>query len=80
MKLFQRLTNSADAYLANSDWKDMVLLKLCLCSAGIMLGAAAVKLQKKSFVPIVAAFVFTLTYIPIMLKFLPFLQETPAKE
>ena len=35
------LFDLADQYIRECDWKDLALLKLCLCAMGILLGAAA---------------------------------------
>lgn len=74
--------SAADSYIARMNWKDMALVKLCLCAAGIMLGLAAPKKLRK-WAALGAVAVFVATYIPIMLKFLPHLiswgkEETDA--
>lgn len=33
------LFDLADQYIRECDWKDLALLKLCLCAMGILLGA-----------------------------------------
>ena len=33
----KKLFSAADSYIARMNWKDMALVKLCLCAAGIML-------------------------------------------
>ena len=37
----KKLFSAADAYIAKMNWKDLALVKLCLCAAGVMLGLAA---------------------------------------
>ena len=78
----KKLFSAADSYIARMNWKDMALVKLCLCAAGIMLGLAAPKRVRK-WAALGAVAVFVATYIPIMLKFLPHLiawgkEETDA--
>ncbi len=67
MKLF----DYADSYLKKCTWKDLALLKFCLCAVGIIIGIC---LPKKKKMPLLvgAAAVFTATYIPLMTKFISF--------
>ncbi len=58
----------ADEYVKECDWKDMALIKTCLCSLGIIIGTLIPK-QKKKPVLIVAIVIYIATYIPIMYKF-----------
>lgn len=78
----KRPFSAADAYIAKMNWKDLALVKLCLCAAGVMLGLAAPKRVRK-WAALGAVVVFVATYLPIMLKFLPHLigwgrEETDA--
>lgn len=75
----KRLFESANQYLRASDWKDMALLKFCLAAMGILLGIAVPERRKKP-VAFVAMGVFVATYIPLMLKYLPFLQNAAEEE
>ena len=68
----KKLRSAADAYIAKMNWKDMALVKLCLCAVGILLGLAAPKKARK-WVALGAGLVFVATYLPLMLKFLPHL-------
>ena len=63
------LFDLADQYIRECDWKDLALLKLCLCAMGILLGAAAPARWKKPLA-FGAVGVFIATYIPLMAKFL----------
>ena len=65
----KKLFSAADAYIAKMNWKDLALVKQCLCAAGVMLGLASPKVA-----------VFVATYLPIMLKFLPHLEGEMRKE
>ena len=78
----KKLFSAADSYIAKMNWKDMALVKLCLCAVGVLLGLAAPKRVRK-WAALGAVAVFVATYIPIMLKFLPHLiawgrEETDA--
>ena len=64
MKLFAK----ANAYCKESNWKDLALLKFCLCAIGIIIGL----LIPDAYFGIamgVALLVFLITYIPLMWKF-----------
>lgn len=63
-KLFQ----CADAYLEKSDWKDLALVKFCLCAIGVMIGLSVPK-EKKKYPFLAAGIVFVATCIPAMAKF-----------
>ena len=64
MKYFFDLGNQ---YVKESDWKDLTLIKFCLCAMGVILGVNVAPKHKKT-VTIVAALVFVATYIPLMGK------------
>ena len=70
--MMKKLLSAADAYIAKMNWKDMALVKLCLCAVGILLGLAAPKKARK-WAALGAGLVFVATYLPLMLKFLPHL-------
>lgn len=61
------LFDYADKYLKRSDWKDLALIKFCLFSMGILAGTWIPE-KKKDIARIIAAIVFTATYIPLMAK------------
>ena len=65
----KKLLSAADAYIAKMNWKDLALVKLCMCAAGVMLGLAAPKKLRK-WAALGAVIVFVATYLPLMLKFL----------
>lgn len=66
--MIKRLFDSADRYLEKSDWKDIAVIKFCLCSLGVMIGTA-VPAESKKKAAAGAAAVFTATYIPLMGKY-----------
>ena len=63
---------SADEFVRKSDWKDLAVLKFCLLSLGLLAGMQIAERCKKG-VGIAASVVFTLTYIPLMVKYLKIL-------
>lgn len=72
----KRIINTANVYVQESDWKDFALVKLCLCSVGLMIGAALPKKAKK---PVIfgAMAVFVATYVPLITKFMRILATMP---
>ena len=64
MKWFFEL---GDRYAAKSDWKDFALVKFCLCAMGVLIGVMVPKKYKKPAMA-VAAGVFLVTYVPLMVK------------
>lgn len=65
MKLF----TYADRYLRQSSWKDLALVKFCLCAVGVLIGLAVPRSRRRQFA-FGALVVFVTTYIPLMYKFL----------
>ncbi len=63
----QKLFTYADAYIKESDWQDLAMLKLCLGALGVLIGLSLPKKGKKTGA-LFAAGVFTATYIPLMAK------------
>lgn len=64
----KKLFEIADDYIKQCSWKDISLLKFCLCAFGFMLGLSVEKKYKK---PAMAAAlcIFCVTYVPLMAKF-----------
>lgn len=56
-------------YQKECDWKDLALIKFCLCAAGVMIGLCVPK-KKKKYPFIIAAVIFVAAYIPLMIKFI----------
>ena len=66
----------ANGYIKSIDWRDMALLKICLCAAGILIGLSIPK-NKKKFSFAAACVIFTVSYITLMAKFTKIvIQET----
>lgn len=68
-ELMEKLIDKADIYCKQSNWKDMALLKFCLCSIGVIIGLSMPKEKKKAPL-VIAIIVFLVTYIPLMNKFI----------
>ncbi len=64
----------ADKYIAESDWKDLAMIKFCLFSMGILAGMRIPEKNRKQAGWIAAA-VFAVTYIPLMAKFFSVITE-----
>ena len=59
------LFSYADAYIKNCTWKDLALVKFCLCAIGVMIGLSVPKEKRK--IPFLGSlFVFLVTYFPLM--------------
>ena len=72
------LFSCADEYVRRSSWKDLALVKLCLCAMGVMLGLCVPR-EKRRPVLIVAAVVFVMTWIPLMVKFVRIICQRPGR-
>ncbi|MBS6196627.1 MAG: permease of phosphate ABC transporter [Clostridiales bacterium] len=69
----------ADQYLRESDWKDLAMVKFCLCAMGIMIGLCVPK-EKKKYPFVAAGIVFVVTYIPLMAKYIKIFAGTFRQE
>ena len=73
------LFSYADAYIKKCTWKDLALIKFCLCAIGVMIGLSVPKEKKK--LPFLGAIVvFLVTYFPLMGKFVHVIREERGKE
>lgn len=59
----------ANQYVKESDWKDLSLIKFCLCAIGVIIGINIPRKHRKTATK-VAAGVFAVTYVPLMVKFI----------
>ena len=64
----------ADRYIKKSGWKDLAMIKFCLFSMGILAGMRIPEKNRKQAGWIAAA-VFAVTYIPLMVKFFSVIAE-----
>lgn len=71
----RKLFECANAYLEECDWKDLALLKFCMCAVGIMIGLCVPK-EKKKYPFVIAGIVFAATYIPLMGKYVKTVRES----
>lgn len=74
MKLF----TYADRYLKQSSWKDLALVKFCLCAVGVLIGLAVPRSRRQ--IAFGALVVFATTYIPLMYKFLHVVVQARREE
>lgn len=70
----KKLLWRADKSLQKSDWKDMAMLKFCLFSIGLLAGMQIPARNKKK-AGVMAFFVFLITYVPLMAKFIGIVME-----
>ncbi len=75
----KKLFNYADKYIRRSTWKDFALLKFCLFAIGVLAGMQIPEKNQKT-ARIASAVVFTVTYIPLMMKFLSVIMERDEPE
>ena len=68
----KRIFASANEFVRESNWKDLAVLKFCLLSLGLLAGMQIAERCKKG-VRIAASVVFTLTYIPLKVKYMKIL-------
>lgn len=59
----------ANGYCRESTWRELALVKLCLCSVGLMLGLSVPWRQKKPAL-LASALVFGVTYPLLMTGFI----------
>lgn len=64
-----KLFSYADRYCRQSTWKDLALLKFCLCAVGVVIGLL-IPAHKRKAVLFAALAVFAGTYVPLMYDFL----------
>ena len=63
----KKLFGYADEFISQSNWKDLALIKFCLCAIGVIWGIVLPKKARKPAV-FIALGVFIITYIPLMTK------------
>lgn len=64
----KKLIIYANSFLRQADWKDLAMIKCCLCAVGIILGVLLSK-KHKAFAWVVSLIVFFVTWVPLMKKF-----------
>ena len=75
----KKLLSATDACIAQMNWKDMALVKLCLCAMGTLWGLATPKRVRK-WVAFGAMAVFVTSYLPLVCRFMPSLAEELRKK
>lgn len=63
----KRLFEIGNQYVAESDWKDLALIKFCLCAMGVLIGMQ-VRPKEKKAVAGIAGGIFLGTYVVLMAK------------
>ena len=74
----KKLFDYANEYLKKIDMTDMALIKFCLIAIGILIGIHIPAKNKKK-AGIIALIVFTLTFLPVMMKFLGVIPDPKKK-
>ncbi len=77
-EIVKQITDTADAYMKDSDWTDLVLLKFCMVSFGVIVGVLMAR-KKRTPMLIISSIIFIATFIPIMIRFLPTFFEDAKK-
>lgn len=70
----KRLLEISQEYIKTMSIRDMALIKICLYSAGILMGLS-IPLKCRKIVSVAACAIFIVTYLLAMLPFLKMLQE-----
>lgn len=73
----QKLLDYSNRYIKKTTWKDFALIKLCLCSMGILIGLSVPKKATKP-VAVTAGMTFIATYIPLMMKVIDVVEKDCA--
>lgn len=66
--MFCKLIVCANQWMKESTWKDLALVKFCLCAAGSILGLTVLRKNKKAALAI-SVVVFIATWLPLMKRF-----------
>ena len=75
----KKLFGYADAYIKESTWKDLALIKFCLAAIGLLIGLE-IPQEKKKPTAIAAMLVFIVTYVPLMTKFFRVIMNCNQKD
>lgn len=73
-RTMRKLFDWADRWIAAATWRDVALVKLCLCAMGVLIGLCIPQGRKKG-VAAAASAVFAMTYAPLMAKFLSLMPD-----
>lgn len=76
--ILKKLFSYADQYLQESNWKDLALVKLCLCALGVIIGLSIPK-EKRKYPLIFAGILFVATFMPLMVKFFIMIKRNTEK-
>ena len=67
-----KLTEAGDRFAKTCTWRDLALLKVCLCAVGVLIGLALPGRRKRA-AAWAASLALAAAYVPLMGRFLPFL-------
>ena len=68
----KKIFSAVACFLESGSWKNLVLLKICLCALGVLVGLAMPARHKRAAAWTASA-IFAASYIPLMANFLPYL-------
>lgn len=74
-----RFFSWANACCRKSSWKDLVLVKFCLCAEGVLAGLC-VPSGKRKKAALGALLVFLIASVPLVLRFFQVVKEEQAAE
>ena len=77
--MFCKLIVCANRWIKESTWKDLALVKLCLCALGVILGLTALRRSRKVSL-VISVIVFLATWFPLMQRFAATVQRTLRAE
>lgn len=63
----KKLATFLNDYVLECDWKDMALIKTCVCAFGVMLGLT-VKKERKKPIMIISSLIFLVTAVRFVLE------------
>ena len=69
----------ATAYCRKSSWKDLALIKFCLCAEGVLAGLC-VPPGKRKKAALGALLIFLIASVPLMFRFFRVVKEEQAAE
>ena len=76
--MLNKLLNIGNRYAKESTWVDFALLKFCIFPLGVITGTMVPKRKKKK-ARLASAGLFTVTYVPLMLKLVKIIMTDEEK-
>ena len=75
----KRWLDAADEYIRKWKIRDVALLKICVCAAGVLFGLE-IPGRHKNKAAVAASIVFSVSYVLVMLPFLMLLNKKTQEE